>query len=38
MVGSTLLIRSVNQNSPHRAEIGKVIVIRSHRRGGRHQP
>ena len=27
MVGSTLLIRSVNQNSPHRAEIGKVIVL-----------
>ena len=34
VVGSTLLIRSVNQNSPHRAEIGKVIVLGSHRRRG----
>ena len=34
IVGSTLLIRSVNQNSPHRAEIGKVIVLGSHRRRG----
>jgi GNAT superfamily N-acetyltransferase len=34
VVGSTLLIRSVNQNSPHRAEIGKVIVLVSHRRRG----
>jgi GNAT superfamily N-acetyltransferase len=34
IVGSTLLIRSVNQNSPHRAEIGKVIVRGSHRRRG----
>jgi GNAT superfamily N-acetyltransferase len=34
IVGSTLLIRSINQNSPHRAEIGKVIVLGSHRRRG----
>jgi GNAT superfamily N-acetyltransferase len=34
IVGSTLLIRSRNQNSPHRAEIGKVIVRRSARRRG----
>jgi GNAT superfamily N-acetyltransferase len=34
IVGSTLLQRSVNPNSPHRAEIGKVIVLRSHRRRG----
>ena len=34
VVGSTLLVRSVNQNSPHRAEIGKVIVLGSHRRRG----
>ena len=33
-MGSTLLVRSVNQNSPHRAEIGKVIVLGSHRRRG----
>jgi GNAT superfamily N-acetyltransferase len=33
-VGSTLLERSVNPNSPHRAEIGKVIVDRSMRRQG----
>ena len=34
VVGSTLLVRSVNANSPHRAEIGKVIVLQSHRRRG----
>jgi len=34
IVGSTLLIRSRNQNSPHRAEIGKVLVHRSARRRG----
>jgi GNAT superfamily N-acetyltransferase len=34
VVGSTLIERSTNQNSPHRAEIGKVIVRRSHRRRG----
>ena len=34
IVGSTLLERSRNQNSPHRAEIGKVIVDRSVRRQG----
>lgn len=34
IVGSTLLIRSTNANSPHRAEIGKVIVHRSARRRG----
>ena len=34
VVGSVLLIRSVNANSPHRAEIGKVIVLRTHRRRG----
>jgi GNAT superfamily N-acetyltransferase len=34
IVGSTILIRSVNPNSPHRAEIGKVIVLRSHQRRG----
>ena len=34
MVGSVLLMRSTNPNSPHRAEIGKVIVLRSHRRRG----
>ena len=34
IVGSTLLERSRNQNSPHRAEIGKVIVHRSARRQG----
>jgi GNAT superfamily N-acetyltransferase len=34
IVGSTLLERSTNPNSPHRAEIGKVIVLRSHRRRG----
>jgi GNAT superfamily N-acetyltransferase len=34
IVGSTLLERSVNPNSPHRAEIGKVIVHRSMRRQG----
>ena len=34
IVGSTLLDRSRNPNSPHRAEIGKVIVLRSARRQG----
>ncbi len=34
IVGSTLLVRSLNQNSPHRAEIGKVIVDPSVRRRG----
>ena len=34
IVGSTLLTRSRNANSPHRAEIGKVIVHRSVRRRG----
>ncbi len=34
IVGSTLLIRSTNTNSPHRAEIAKVIVDRSARRRG----
>jgi GNAT superfamily N-acetyltransferase len=34
IVGSTLMERSVNPNSPHRAEIGKVIVHRSMRRQG----
>ncbi|MBA2718177.1 MAG: GNAT family N-acetyltransferase [Chloroflexi bacterium] len=34
IVGSTLLIRSRNENSPHRAEIGKVLVHRSARRRG----
>ena len=34
IVGSTLLIRSRNQNSPHRAEIAKVLVHRSARRRG----
>jgi GNAT superfamily N-acetyltransferase len=34
IVGSTLLVRSVYENSPHRAEISKVIVLRSHRRRG----
>jgi GNAT superfamily N-acetyltransferase len=34
IVGSTLIERSVNPNSPHRAEIGKVIVDRSMRRQG----
>jgi GNAT superfamily N-acetyltransferase len=34
IVGSTLLERSTNANSPHRAEVGKVIVLRSHRRRG----
>jgi GNAT superfamily N-acetyltransferase len=34
VVGSTLLVRSIYENSPHRAEIGKVIVLRSHRRRG----
>lgn len=34
IVGSTLIERSRNPNSPHRAEIGKVIVHRSARRQG----
>ena len=34
IVGSTLLVRSIYENSPHRAEIGKVIVLQSHRRRG----
>jgi GNAT superfamily N-acetyltransferase len=34
VVGSTLLIRSRNPNSPHRAEIGKVLVLQSARRRG----
>ena len=34
IVGSTLLERSRNPNSPHRAEVGKVIVHRSVRRQG----
>src|SRR4029079_15118489 len=34
IVGSTLIEASVNPNSPHRAEIGKVIVHRSMRRQG----
>jgi GNAT superfamily N-acetyltransferase len=34
VVGSTILIRSRNANSPHRAEIGKVLVHRSARRRG----
>lgn len=34
IVGSTLLMRSTNANSPHRAEIGKVIVHRTARRRG----
>jgi GNAT superfamily N-acetyltransferase len=34
VVGSVLLIRSTNPNSPHRAEIGKVLVLRPARRRG----
>jgi GNAT superfamily N-acetyltransferase len=34
LVGSTLLIRSRNQNSPHRAEVAKVLVHRTARRQG----
>jgi GNAT superfamily N-acetyltransferase len=34
IVGCVLLIRSVNPNSPHRAEIGKVLVLRDARRRG----
>jgi ribosomal protein S18 acetylase RimI-like enzyme len=34
IVGCTLLVRSGNPNSPHRAEIAKVIVHRSARRHG----
>jgi GNAT superfamily N-acetyltransferase len=34
IVGSTLLVRSRNQNSPHRAGIAKVLVHRTVRRRG----
>jgi GNAT superfamily N-acetyltransferase len=34
IVGSTLLMRSLKANSPHRAEIGKVVVHRDVRRQG----
>jgi len=34
IVASTILIRSTNPNSPHRAEIGKVLVLQSARRRG----
>lgn len=34
IVGCTLLMRSTNPNSPHRAEIGKVIVAQATRRRG----
>jgi GNAT superfamily N-acetyltransferase len=34
IVGCTLLMRSRNPNSPHRAEIGKVLVHRTVRRQG----
>jgi GNAT superfamily N-acetyltransferase len=34
VVGTAILVRSRNQNAPHRAEIGKVIVHRSVRRRG----
>lgn len=34
VVGSVLLIRSANPNSPHRAEIAKVLTHRSARRRG----
>jgi GNAT superfamily N-acetyltransferase len=34
ILGSTILIRSMNPNSPHRAEIGKVLVHTSARRHG----
>jgi GNAT superfamily N-acetyltransferase len=34
VVGSTLLVRSRNPNSPHRAEIAKVVVHRTARRRG----
>lgn len=34
ILGSTILIRSRNANSPHRAEIGKVLVHRAARRRG----
>ena len=34
VVGSTLLMRSRNPNSPHRAEIGKVLVRQTARRRG----
>jgi GNAT superfamily N-acetyltransferase len=34
LVGSVILIRATNPNSPHRAEIGKVLVHRTVRRRG----
>jgi GNAT superfamily N-acetyltransferase len=34
IVGSTLLVRSAYENSPHRAEIGKVVVLGTHQRRG----
>jgi GNAT superfamily N-acetyltransferase len=34
VIGSVLLMGSTNPNSPHRAEIGKVIVLQEHRRRG----
>ena len=34
IIGSTLIDRSVNPNSPHRAEIGKVLVHSTARRQG----
>lgn len=34
VVGSVLLMRTTNPNSPHRAEIGKVIVLHSAQRQG----
>ena len=34
LIGSVVLIRSTNPNSPHRAEIGKMIVHRAARRRG----
>ena len=34
IIGSTLIDRSINPNSPHRAEIGKVLVHSSARRQG----
>jgi GNAT superfamily N-acetyltransferase len=34
IVGSAIIERSRNANSPHRAEVGKVLVLRSARRRG----
>ena len=34
IVGSTLLVRSAYENSPHRAEIAKVVVLGTHQRRG----